>query len=127
MKGEDFLQLVNELSDAASKSSGGLVGPVEVTMLAAGVAEALAKMKPGEISPIIRTARGYQLFKLDSRTTSERKAFQDVRDEIGQKVGEERMDVEMKKYITTLRTQALIEWKRDDLRQMYEKRIAELK
>jgi len=127
LKAEDFAKVAAEVSDSPSKSKGGLLDPIEIDAMASGIRDTLEKMKPGEITPIIRTTRGFQIFKLEARTTPARKAFQDVRDEIAQKVGEERMDVEMKKYITTLRAQALIEWKRDDLRQMYEKRIAELK
>ena len=127
LKGEDFAAIVADVSDAASKSTGGLIGPVNVSEMSTGIRDVVEKMKPGEITQPIRTTRGFQLFKLESRTVAEREAFQKVRDQIGQRIGEERLDVEMKKYLATLRTQALIEWKRDDLRQMYEKRIAEAK
>jgi peptidyl-prolyl cis-trans isomerase SurA len=127
LKGEDFAKIVADVSDAPSKATGGLIGPVNVAEMSTGIRDVIEKMKPGEITQPIRTTRGFQIFKLESRTAAEREAFQNVRDQIGQRIGEERLDVEMKKYLATLRTQALIEWKRDDLRQMYEKRIAEAK
>jgi len=124
---EDFAKIVAEVSDAPSKSTGGLIGPINVSEMSTGIRDVVDKMKPGEITQPIRTTRGFQLFKLESRTAAEREAFQNVREQIAQRIGEERLDVETKKYLATLRTQALIEWKRDDLRQMYEKRIAEAK
>jgi hypothetical protein len=47
-----------------------------------------------------------------------------VRETIGQKIYQERLGGEQKKYIEKLRTQALIEWKDDSYKQMYEKALA---
>lgn len=124
-KGDDFEKLIAEASDSPTKSSGGVIGPIIVTEMATGIREAIDKMQPGEITQPIRTTRGYQMFKLESRTNEEPQAFDDVRDMIAQKVGESRLDVETNKYLKTLREQAIVEWKRADLQQMYEKRLAE--
>lgn len=123
--GEDFEKLVAEASQAASKSKGGLIGPVNLAEMSTGIRDAIEKMKPGDVTAPIRTTAGYQILKLETRSAAERLPFDGVRDEIAQKVGEARLDVEMSKYLRQLRTQALIEWKRDDLRQMYEKKLAE--
>ena len=124
VNGEDFTKLVTEVSDSATKSNGGVIGPVNVEEMSTGIRELVDKLKVGDVSQPVRTGRGYQIFKLESRTAAERELFQNVRDQITQKVGEERLDVLTKKYIETLRSQALIEWKREDLKQMYEKRVA---
>jgi peptidyl-prolyl cis-trans isomerase SurA len=121
--GEDFAKLVNEASDSASKTNGGVIGPVNVEEMSTGIRDLVDKLKVGEVSQPVRTGRGYQIFKLESRTAAEHEQFQNVRDQITQKVGEERLDSLTKKYLETLRSQALIEWKRDDLKQMYEKKI----
>ncbi len=123
--GEDFQKLVTEASDSASKATGGLIGPIDVTELAPTIAEAIAPLQPGDITQPIRTPRGYQLVKLESRTTQQKQPFDEVRDQIEQKVGESRLDAETAKYLKIIRTQALLDWKRDDLRLMYEKRLAE--
>lgn len=123
--GEDFEKLVTEASDSPSKAAGGLIGPIDVTELAQGIRDALDKLQPGEVSLPLRTTRGYQLLKLEARTAAEPLPFEDVRDDIEQKLGNTRLDAETIKYLKTIRTQALLDWKRDDLRQMYEKRLAE--
>jgi peptidyl-prolyl cis-trans isomerase SurA len=123
--GEDFQKIVEEASDAPSKATGGLIGPIDVTELSAAIRDAIEKLQPGDVTPPIRTPRGYQLLKLESRTTAQKMPFDEVRDQIEQKVGESRLDAETAKYLRIIRTQALLDWKRDDLRLMYEKRIAE--
>jgi len=127
VNGEDFAKLATEVSDATTKASGGDLGQLNVDSMSTGIRDLVDKLKVGEITPLVRTPRGYQIFKLESRTVAERELFQNVRDQITQKVGEERLDTLRKKYLETLRSQALVEWKRDDLKQMYEKRIAEQK
>ena len=112
------------MSESTTKGNGGVIGPVNVEEMSTGIRELVDKLKVGEVSQPVRTGRGYQIFKLESRTAAEPELFQNVRDQITQKVGEARLDVLTKKYLETLRSQALIEWKRDDLKQMYEKRLA---
>jgi peptidyl-prolyl cis-trans isomerase SurA len=125
LKGEPFETLVAEASQSPSKPAGGLIGPINISEMSTGIRDAIDKMKPGEITQPIRTTRGYQLYKLESRTAAERQPFDAVRDEIAQKIGEARLDVETAKYLQQLRAQAYIEWKRPDLQQLYEKKLAE--
>lgn len=125
LAGEDFEKLIAEASDSPTKSSGGIIGPIVVTEMATGIRDAIDKLQPGEITQPIRTTRGYQVFKLESRTAAVPQPFEAVKDDLAQKVGEARLDVETQKYLQTLRTQAIIDWKRTDLQQMYEKRLAE--
>ena len=61
------------------------------------------------------------LFKLESRTEATPEPFDKVRDAITAKIYESRMDGENEKFLERLRTQALIEWKDDSYKQMYEK------
>jgi len=120
MAGEDFIKLVGEVSDSATKANGGLVGPVVVDQLNPAFAAAIAKLKPGEISEPVRLRAGYQIFKLESRSDAEPEPFEAVRDRIAQKIYEERIDSETSKYLEKLRGQALIEWKDDSYKKMYE-------
>jgi parvulin-like peptidyl-prolyl isomerase len=81
-------------------------------------------MKPGDITQPIRTPRGYQLFKLESVKPSALQPFDSVRDLIADKVAGARTQSEMRKFLARLRTQAIIEWKNDELKKAYEKQIA---
>jgi parvulin-like peptidyl-prolyl isomerase len=120
LAGEDFVKVATEVSDAGSKANGGLVGTVVIDEMQPAVREALAKLKPGDVSEPLRFPSGYRIFKVDSRAAAAVEPFDQVRDAIAQKIYQERLGGEMKKYIEKLRAQALIEWKDENYRKQYE-------
>ena len=77
-------------------------------------------MKVGEITPVINTATGAQFFKLESSIDSTTLPFEAARPQIADKIAQGKIAVEMKKYMQRLRSQALIEWKNDDLKKAWE-------
>ena len=128
LKGEDFVALVNEISDSSTKSNGGLMGPVPLSDLNPVIAAAIEKLKPGEISEPLRRAGGYQILKLETRVDAEPESLEKSKDAIAQKILDSRLEVEKSKFIQKLLTQAVIEWKDDNFKQMYEtERAARLK
>jgi len=72
----------------------------------------------------LQSRAGWQIFKLETKSAAEPEPFEKVRNEIAQKIYEGRRDGEMAKYITKLRAQALIEWKDENFRKMYEQGLA---
>jgi parvulin-like peptidyl-prolyl isomerase len=123
--GEDFVKLVTEASDSSTKTAGGLIGPVNVEDLTPALKDALGSLQPGGITLPLRGPRGYQIFRLEARSTQELRPFTAVRTEIERAIRDERIDPETEKMLARLRKQAVIEWKDDGFKQMYEKRIAE--
>jgi peptidyl-prolyl cis-trans isomerase SurA len=122
--GEDFTALVTEASESTTKASGGLIGPVNFSDLTTALQESLNALQPGGVTPPLRTTRGYQIFKLEARSTQELRPFDSVRQEIERAIRDERIDPETEKMLARLRTQAVIEWKDDSFKDMYEKQIA---
>jgi peptidyl-prolyl cis-trans isomerase SurA len=120
VKGEDFVKLVAEASDAGTKANGGLNGPVNLGDLNPVIATAIEPLKPGEISAPIRVRTGYMVLKLETRTGEEPEPFEKVRNQLGNMIGEQRLQVEQQKYLQKLRAVALIEWKDDGFKKMYE-------
>ncbi len=124
LKGEDFAKVAAEVSDSSSKTNGGLIGPFVRDDLSPDLLKMVDKMKPGDITPAVRTPRGYQLFKLETLKTPVVQPFDKVRDLIADKVASERTRVEMRRFLSRMRSQAIIEWKNDELRKEYEKQLA---
>jgi peptidyl-prolyl cis-trans isomerase SurA len=122
--GEDFVALVNEASESSTKASGGLIGPVNFADLTTALQDAVNALQPGGVTPPLRGTRGYQIFKLETRSTPELRPFDAVRPEIERAIRDERIDPETQKMLARLRTQAVIEWKDDSFKAMYEKQIA---
>ena len=125
LAGEPFARLAGELSDAASKSNGGLIGPIKSDELAPALQTMLAKIKVGDVSDVIRTQRGYQLLLLESRTEVKVKTFDEARQDISDRIAEEKRRAETQKYIEKLRASATITWHNDELKKAYEQALAE--
>jgi parvulin-like peptidyl-prolyl isomerase len=81
-------------------------------------------MKVGELTEVLRTARGYQILKLESRTETKIRTFDEARSDISNKVGELKMTGERLKYLERLRAQATITWRNDELKRAYEQALA---
>jgi peptidyl-prolyl cis-trans isomerase SurA len=124
LKGEDFAKLAAELSSSASKSNGGLIGPFSRDDMSPQLQAVVDKMKPGDITAPIRTQRGYQIFKLEAMKPAALQSFDSVHDLISERVAQARTQTEMRKFIARLRTQAIIEWKNEELKKAYERQIA---
>jgi peptidyl-prolyl cis-trans isomerase SurA len=118
--GEPFPRLAAEYSDSGSKANGGLVGPLSKTDLSDDLQKAIAGLKDGGVTPVLRTARGYQVVKIEKLQDSTTKPFEDAKSEIADKIANEKRKVEFDKFLEKLRTDAIIDWKNDDLKKAYD-------
>ncbi|MBI2829132.1 MAG: peptidyl-prolyl cis-trans isomerase [Acidobacteria bacterium] len=121
---EPFARLAAEVSDAPSKANGGLIGPINREELAEGLKAQLDRMKVGDLTEVMRTPRGYQILKLESRSETKIRTFDEARGDISNKVGESKMTGERLKYLERLRAQATITWRNDELKRAYEQALA---
>ena len=122
--GEDFGKVAADVSDSASKANGGLIGPLPLSDISEGLRKTLEGMKPGDVTPPVRNAKGFQILKLEALKTAEAQPFDAVRDLVADRVYEARQQSEMRKFTARMRSQAIIEWKNQDLKKLYEQRIA---
>lgn len=122
--GEAFAQIAAQVSDASSKANGGLIGPIKRDELADALQSMLDPMKVGDLTPVIRTTRGYQILRLESRTETKVRTFDEARSDISTKVGETKITGERLKYLERLRAQATITWRNDELKKAYETALA---
>jgi parvulin-like peptidyl-prolyl isomerase len=120
LKGEDFAKVAAEVSESASKDNGGSIGQLNVADLNPQIGEALAKLKAGDVTEPIRTGAGYVIYKVDAKTESGVKPFEEVRSEVQQRIMGERVGTETEKFLEKQRSIALIEWKDESLKKMYE-------
>jgi parvulin-like peptidyl-prolyl isomerase len=123
VKGESFEKLATELSDSSSKGNGGLVGPISKEELDPSLRKIFDAMKVGDVSPVTRTSQGWQFFSIVSETPSKVMSFDEARQQISNRVANEKRQAEFVKYLQKLRAQALIEWKNADLKKMYDQAI----
>ncbi len=118
--GEPFPRLAADYSDSGSKANGGLVGPLSKSDLSEQLQKAVAGMKTGDVTPVLRTTRGYQIIKIENLQDTTVKSFEDSREEIADKIANEKRGGEFRKFITKLRADAIIDWKNDEIKKAYE-------
>jgi parvulin-like peptidyl-prolyl isomerase len=123
MSGESFERLAADYSDSPSKANGGLIGPIKQDEIAPNLQEMLAKLRPGDVSEVLRTRTGYQLLKLESATEPAVTPFEEARAAVADKVYAQKRQGEFAKYIKKLRSQAIIEWKNDEIRKAWEQAL----
>ena len=125
LAGEDFAKVAAEASASPSKANGGLIGPINLAEVSVSLQELIGKMKPGDITQPIRTNKGVQILKLETIKPAAVQPFESVRDLVADKVHSARQQVEVRKFLARVRGQALIEWKNDTHKKMYEAQDAQ--
>jgi len=120
LKGEAFEKVAAEVSDAPSKANGGLIGPISLDDVNPELRKLIEAMKAGEISQAIRLPRGYQLLKLETLAPTQTMSFEQAREHIGDRVFTDKRKAEFQKYLEKLRSQAIIEWKNQDVKKAFE-------
>lgn len=124
LNGEPFARLAAEFSASPSKANGGLIGPIKGDELAPQLQQLLNKLKVGDVAEVIRTTRGYQILKLESRTETRIRTFEEARPAISERIVEGKRRAALMKYLDTLREQATITWRNDELKRAYEQALA---
>ncbi|MDR2160744.1 MAG: SurA N-terminal domain-containing protein [Desulfovibrio sp.] len=92
--GEDFSALAAEFSeDEASRGSGGDIGWLEQGRIALpGVEEALAGLRPGQVSGVIPSSFGLHLFKLEEAEASHQPGLDQVKENIRSTLAREKAE-----------------------------------
>jgi peptidyl-prolyl cis-trans isomerase SurA len=118
--GEPFAKLASELSDSGSKANGGLIGPIARTDLSPELLKEIDPLKVGQMTSVLRTTRGYQIIKLETRSEQKVKTLDEARAEISDRLAGNKQRGHLLTYLKQLRTQAIIDWKNDEIRKAYE-------
>jgi parvulin-like peptidyl-prolyl isomerase len=127
MKGESFEKLAADLSDSPSKANAGLIGPLSLTDLTPELRKLIEAMKVGDISELLQSTRGYQILKLESSTPVTIVPFEEAREKISERVYSEKRQLEFEKFLERLRSEAIIEWKNQDIKKAYDAGLAKVK
>jgi peptidyl-prolyl cis-trans isomerase SurA len=107
-KGEDFIHLVQELSDSESAEQGGDLGFMQRDQVIPEIEEATRTLKPGELAGPIQCAGGFHVIRLEEIRTPV-KPFEKVKDEITKMLIEQKTENTYRTWLQTLRSDSLIE------------------
>lgn len=107
--GEDFAALSRQYSADDSAKQGGDMGYLHSGMLPEGTQEALAKLKPGDISNGIRLLEGFTVFRLTDRKEAKKHDYNTVKVRARELAQREQGDVAWAAFIANLKTKTPVQ------------------
>ncbi len=90
--GADFSQLSRQLSRDPGAASGGFQGELSRQDLPPAFAEVIFALQPGEVSRLVPAEYGFHIFQVVSRSPAEVIPLEDAREEIVERLRQERAD-----------------------------------
>jgi len=109
--GEDFVALAKKHSEGPSKAEGGDVGFFKRGEMVGAFDKVAFTLKPGEISEPVRSPFGWHVIQVVERRASATKPFEQVREELRDRLWREQMQHHTEQYVAELRKRALVDVK----------------
>jgi peptidyl-prolyl cis-trans isomerase SurA len=109
--GHDFKKLARQYSGLPSAVDGGDIGTFQKDEMAGYMRDAVTQLKPGEISPVIKSPNGYMIFKLLSSQEGEiitKVPYESVKEEIRDTLYQQEMQKRYKSWLDEIRSQAYV-------------------
>ena len=108
-KGEKFADLARSYSDALTAQEEGQLPPYKRGDLRKEIEDVVFKANRGYVTDPIRTNTGFVFFKVEERYEAGQASYEDVKNEVMEKLYAPKMQPEIRKYLTQLRKDAFIE------------------
>ncbi len=111
MAGKDFKELARKYSDLPSSGDGGDIGVFRKDEMAESMRKAVTSLKPGQVSEVVETPAGYQIFKLLSSQEGQiitKVPYKEVKEEIRATLYQQEVQELYKKWMKKMREQAYI-------------------
>jgi len=109
IKGDDFAKLAKEYSQGPSNAKGGDLGYFKRGQMVPAFEEVAFKLKPGEVSDIVKTRFGYHLIKVVDKKPESTVPYEEIKDRLGQYLKQEKVQKEIKQLVEKLRKDAKVE------------------
>ena len=107
-QGADFSEIARMYSESSTREAGGDLGTYAEDELTEELSEIAFSLAPGEVSSVIRQESAFRILRVEDRTKAQTKSLDEVREQIGNEVYQEKMSDQMDRYLKELREQAII-------------------
>lgn len=109
--GVDFVELAKAKSEGPSASDGGDLGFFKRGMMVPEFDKVAFALQPGEVSDPVRTRFGFHVIRVDERRAAEVAPFEDVRDQLRERLLRGQMEKYTAQYVQELKQKASVEIK----------------
>ncbi|MBI5644107.1 MAG: peptidyl-prolyl cis-trans isomerase [Deltaproteobacteria bacterium] len=109
----NFAKVAKDESLSPENKSGGDLGLFGRGEMPREFEEVVFKLKPGEISPVIKTEYGYHIFLVEQKIKGEKQKFGSARNKIVEKLKSDEADKVFTQWITNLKKNAKIDIKEE--------------
>jgi peptidyl-prolyl cis-trans isomerase SurA len=109
LQGESFAALASQYSKGPTAGKGGTIGTMDVSKLTADIAKAVASVKEGDVSQVVKIPEGYAIFRVDARKPSVARPFDEVKNAIKNMLWQQRYAPEFERFIAQLKEDAYIQ------------------
>lgn len=105
----DFAETAKKVSMGPEKASGGDLGFFARGEMPAAFEDAVFKLTPGQLSPVVKTEYGFHIFLLEKRKKGGKLSFAEARDRITERLKSEKEDEGYRNWMASLKKNARIE------------------
>jgi peptidyl-prolyl cis-trans isomerase SurA len=106
--GEDFGEIAKRYSDSSTKDQGGFLGMYKHGELSKELEDKVFAMKKNELTEVIETKQSYLILQLLEHYDEGQQSLAKVKNEITEKLYNERLEPAMREYLKTLREQSYV-------------------
>ncbi len=106
--GADFAALAGEVSDAGTKSTGGLLAAVGKGDLAPALEQSAFEDPVGQVSAVIEMPHGFHILKVDERSDARRRTLEESKEDLRSRIQDEKYAAELAKYLKKARAESEI-------------------
>jgi len=109
LKVSNFAETSKKVSLSPDKESGGDLGYFARGEMPAAFEDAVFKLHPGQISPVVKTEYGFHIFLVEGRKKGGKFSFNEVKDSIMEKLTAEQEDLVFRDWMASLKQKTKIE------------------
>jgi peptidyl-prolyl cis-trans isomerase SurA len=108
-QGESFTSLASQYSKGPTASKGGSIGSYQTAKLNPDIAKAIANVTEGNVTDVVKSSDLYSIYRVDSRKPATLRPLAEVRDEIKNRIYEQKFNPEFERFIAQLKEDAYIQ------------------
>jgi peptidyl-prolyl cis-trans isomerase SurA len=107
--GEAFATLASQYSKGPTAGKGGTIGTYITQKLNPEIAGAIANVKEGDVTAVLKSKEGYIIYRVDTRKPAAYQPLEEVRDKIKNRIYEQKFNPEFERFIAQLKEDAYIQ------------------